>query len=215
MEGMKFDKFWVNTQADCFETWLRVFAENRSLRLEVHHYLSGRRRCDLIRDQDTVVAVEALPVSRERVQVQTALLAPSGIDDCAAFFREVCQAYSTKLLSQLGSVNSAWLRFLHVEKPHDDPEKESKRQTLIATLWESLPPVTETEATQFARLPPPKVIPKTPAKRLQWRRRYQEALPFIRKGDSIEQVAKKLGIPPRTLRAIIAWAEWDEQQNLE
>jgi hypothetical protein len=93
----------------------------------------------------------------------------------------VCQTYSTELLSQINSVKSAWLRFLYIEKPHDDPEKETKRQTLIATLWEGLPPVTETEATQFARLPPPKVIPKTPAKRLQWRRRYQEALPFIRK----------------------------------
>jgi hypothetical protein len=37
----------------------------------------------------------------------------------------------------------------------------------------------------------------------------------LSKGDSIEQVAKKLGTQPRTPRVIIAWAEWDEQQNSE
>jgi hypothetical protein len=212
---MKFAPFSVKTRADLFDAWMRNFAQNRSLSLKVHCYQSSRRRYELMHAGETVIEVDMLPTSPDELEVQVALRSLSSADDCSTFFQRVSKVYKIDVSLPLGLINSAPFRFLYVEQPRDDPEKEAKRQMLIAALWEGLPPVTEPEVTQHAQLSPPKVIPKTPATRLKWSRRYQEALLYIRRGDSVEQAAKKLGLPSRSLREIVAWGEWNEHHNSE
>jgi hypothetical protein len=152
VKHMRLKPYLLDAKLHSFITWLKVFAQNRGLSLNLIFSSKGKWRHELMRNAVSVIELEILAITKKRMELYVALLDPLGVDDCHALLHKIGEAYNIDLKSQMDMVVSTWLRNQRVEKLPIDAVTEAERHQIMARLWESLPATANGKITESPQI---------------------------------------------------------------
>ena len=169
-----------------FDDWLRYLLYERApnVTLDARSYGQNKQRYEMMIDEDPVLEIDVLPLSKERIEVRVAALTAGGINLYDLLFQRARESYGIEM--PRWSIMNALLRYqagvaLNSDHPELTSDQADTRRRVTATSGRRLPPVPLTETT--------------PLKRGKGRRRnpmYDEGLRLYTNGYTMQEAYEEL-----------------------